>query len=61
VKDGSKAARQEPTPKGYHTGLRAAGRVPAATGCALSRKSCPYTRRLHLAARILSMLREETS
>jgi len=40
VKDGSKAARQEPTPKGYHTGLRAAERVPAATGCALSRKGC---------------------
>ena len=40
MKDGSKAARQEPTPKGYHTGPRAAGRVPAATGCALSRKRC---------------------
>jgi len=48
VKDGSKAARQEPTPKGYHTGRHPAGRVHPGTGCALSRKSCPYTRRLHL-------------
>src|SRR6267154_2561271 len=35
----SKAARQEPTPKGYHTGMRVAARESLDEGCVLSRKS----------------------
>jgi len=35
----SKAARQEPTPKGYHTGMRVAARESLDERCVLSRKS----------------------
>ena len=35
----SKAARQEPTPRGYHTGTHVAARESCATRCVLSRKT----------------------
>src|SRR2546423_15507175 len=42
----SKAARQEPTLKGYHTGLRRAGRESPARPCVLSGKTRQINRQL---------------
>src|SRR5258708_23283015 len=42
----AKAARQEPTPKGYHTGTRVAARESSAKRCVLSRKARHWNPRL---------------